>query len=243
MSKFPTVNYVTYETPDLPGLGKVKFRPFLVGEHKQLLQATELGDPAAVLDTLASIVNACCFEKVNVGAVEMHLLDMLWLQIYMKSRGSVHPVSYTCHHEHNGKECGTKIQLNVPLDKAYISQPEGYELTSVIKLGDDSGIKLRQPTLEDYKKIRSAGKFDITDEFIFSSVDCIFDGDRVTTPGQDFSMAELAEYLGTLPDSIMQQITEFFTNSPDLCIDLDIKCPVCKNTAKLNLKGLDDFFV
>ncbi|ASD50409.1 baseplate hub assembly chaperone [Acidovorax phage ACP17] len=251
---FPKVEYVTYESQALPSIGKVKFRPFIVGEHRRLLEAAQLGDAAAILETMVSIIDACCFQKVKVDTVEMYILDMLYLEIYMKSRGAVSPATYTCKHvveksndggEKFMAECGNQVKVNVPLDKAYLHIPEGYKESSVVFITPGvSGIKLRQPTMAEYKAIKANGGIvDVTDEFVYSSIDCIFDGDRVTKPNVDFTAEEFRAYMDTLPDEVMDQINRFFDDSPKLRLDLPIACPKCGHKETLHLEGLDDFFV
>lgn len=248
MSNFPKVEYVIHESRDLPKLGKVKFRPFLVGEHRRLLEAIELGTTDAVLNTMCAIVQACTFDVVKVDKVEMHIIDALYLDIYIKSRGSVNQAVYRCIHEVNGPDgapraCGTEVQVNMPLDRAWLDIPEGYKESEIVKISPTAGLKLRQATLEDYKKVKADGAYSITDEFLFSSIECIFDGERVLTPGIDYTIKELAQYIDELPDEIMLQVSRFFENSPKLRLQLDITCPSCGHTEKLKLEGLDSFFV
>lgn len=253
MSNFPKVEYVTYESRELPKLGKVKFRPFLVGEHRRLLEAAQLGDAAAVLETLVSIIQACCFDKIDASALEIYVLDALYLEIYIKSRGAVAPASYTCNHvvtktDENGKTsegpCGTTVQMNIPLDKAYVYVPEGYKESSVVFINEPtSGIKLRQPNMQHYKQIKLTGGLqDITDEFVFACIECMFDGDRVLTPHKDFTPEAFKEYLDTLPGEVMDKINAFFDDAPSLRLELPIQCPSCGHKETMKLEGLDDFF-
>lgn len=253
MANFPKVEYVTYESRDLPKVGKVKFRPFLVGEHRRLLEAAQLGDAAAVLETLVSIIQACCFDKIKASALEIYVLDALYLEIYIKSRGAIAPASYTCNHvvtktAENGTTtqgpCGTTVQMNIPLDKAYVHVPEGYKESSVVFINEPtSGIKLRQPNMEHYKKIKlSGGIQDITDEFVFACIECMFDGDRVLTPDKDFTPEAFKEYMDTLPGEVMDKINAFFDDAPSLRLELPIQCPSCGHKETMKLEGLDDFF-
>lgn len=243
MSNFPSVEYVTYDSKPLPKLGVVKFRPFIVGEHRRLLEAVELGSPESVLNTMSNIVKDCTFGKVDPEKTEMYLVDALYLEIYIRSRGSVNQAVYKCTNVVNDAPCGGEVLVNMPLDRAYLHIPEGYKESEIIRISPKAGFKLRQATLEDYKKIKSDGAYSLTDEFIFASIECIFDGDRVMTPGTDYDLKSLSEYLDTLPDTIMQDMTQFFENSPSLKLELDVTCPKCGNAQKLKLSGLDDFFV
>ena len=248
MNNFPKVEYVTYTTEEIPKLGKVKFRTFTVGEHKQFLEAVAMGQPESVLDTLCDIISKCTFGKVPVDKTEMYLLDRLYLDIYIKSKGGNTPVTYRCANTVTGEdgeahECGNKVNVSIPLTSAFLETPDGYQDTQIVRIGEGSGIKLRQPTLEDFKKIKDAGgEVEITEKFLFSSVECIFDGDRVMVPNQDFDLPGLMAYIESLPDDILPQIEKFFNDTPQLRIDLPITCPKCKHTEELVLRGLDDFF-
>lgn len=254
MNNFPTVEYVTHTTDKIEKLGTVKFRTFTFGEHRQFLEAQMLGDQTALFDTVLNILDACTFGKLPLRTTEMYLLDMLYLQIFIKSKGANVPAVYRCSNvvaakndagEPTGEmvECGTKVNVNVPLSNAYLHQPEGYEETSVVRIGENAGLKLRQPTPAEYEKVRdNGGKFDLTDQFLYASVECVFDGERVMYPGSDYDLDGLIKYLGTLPDYVVDQIRAFYDSAPTLRLDFEIKCPTCGHREKIELEGLDDFF-
>ena len=248
MNNFPKVEYVTYTTDDIPKLGKVKFRTFTVGEHKQFLEAVAMGQAEPVLDTLCDIIGKCTFGKINVSKTEMYLLDRLYLDIYIKSKGANSPVTYRCSNhvtgeDGNEKVCGNTMNVNIPLTSAYLDIPEDYAETAIVKISETAGIKLRQPCLEDFKRIKDAdGKVEITEKFLYSSIECIYDGDRLMYPGQDFDLPGLMAYIETLPDTVMPQIEAFFDSTPQLKIELPITCTKCGYKETIKLAGLDDFF-
>lgn len=241
-SKFPKVHYVIFED-EITSLGKVKFRAFTTGEHKKLLEAIGIQDNAAVINTLVAIIDAATFNELPIEKTPMYILDELYLKIYIKSMGEFTDVVFTCNGTNEeGEKCNESFTVKVPLDSAKMEIPENFVENKIVKISETGGIKLRQATAEQYKKLKSDSSYEITDEFIFASIECMFDGDNITVPGIDFTMDELADYLETLPDSVMSEITEFFDATPILTIDVNLKCPKCGNEHKFTLKGLDDFF-
>lgn len=248
MNKFPTVDYVIHTTDKIAKLGPVKFRTFTVGEHRQFLEAQQLGDANAIFDTLLAMLEACTFGKIPVRKTEMYILDALYLEIFIKSKGATVPATYRCTHlvpgENEMVECGTRVTVNIPLQNAALHFPEGYVESEVIKTGENAGIKLRQPVPDEYLKIRQTqSAVDITDQFLYSSIECVFDGDRVMYPGVDYDLPGLIAYVESLPDTVVSQIQKFYDQTPTLQLDLQIKCPKCGHEENIHLEGLDDFFV
>lgn len=245
MNQFPKVEYVTFETT-LPKYGKVKFRSFLVGEHKRLLESISLGDSNAVMNTLADVLRACTFNKIDIDNMEMYILDKLYLDIYVHSRGNINKTNYTCNASvlegEDVKKCNTSVVVDIPLDRAELIFPDGYTETGIVKISEEAGIKLKQPTIEQFKKLKSNGAYSLSDEFIFACVECIYDGDRIMSPGKDFTLDGLISYIQTFPDIIMEEVKQFFDSTPVLTMSIDIKCPKCGNNDKITLTGLDDFF-
>lgn len=254
MNQFPSVKYVTHTTKKIAKLGEVKFRTFTVGEHRQFLEAKALGDEGAIFDTLLDILESCTFGKVPVRKTEMYLLDMLYLEIFIKTKGAATPAVYRCSNvvpgvaDENGvvgdpHECGNRVNVNIPLSNAYMYYPEGFDERQTVSIGEDSGMKLRQPTADEFVESRAGGRDQaLEDQFIYSSVECIWDGDRVMYPGIDYDMPGLIEYIGTLPDFVMDRIQAFYEMTPSLRLDVKIKCPKCGHEDEIHLEGLDDFF-
>ena len=255
MNKFPVVKYVTHTSKPIGKLGSVKFRTFTVGEHRQFLEAKALGDESAIFDTLLNILEACTFGNIPVRKTEMYLLDMLYLEIYIKTKGAASPGVYRCTNmvtdpmtedgiageEH---ECGNRVTVNIPLMTECLQFPEGFDESQTVSIGENSGMKLRQPTAEEFQAAsKGVSGYDLTDQFVYSSVECMWDGDRLMHPGIDYDLPGLVEYIGTLPDYVMDHIQAFYELTPSIKLDMKIKCPKCGNEDEIHLDGLDDFFL
>jgi len=226
----------------------LKYRPFTVKEHKLLLQAIEMKDEASLVNVILDLVTACTFNKINLNEVPVHVVDFLYLLIHAKSTGAGQIANYTCNNpvlqeDNSVKTCGGSFKLKVDLEKAKIVYPKAYKEKQVVKINENVGIKLRVPNFEDFKKIKLDDAIvDITDHFIFSCIDSIYEGETVQVPGIDFTSSELIEWLNGLDGSVMEKISEFFKELPYLGLELPVTCPKCGKKEVVGLKGLEDFF-
>jgi len=140
-------------------------------------------------------------------------------------------------------KCNQTLNINIPLDRAKLKYPENYESRRVIMLDEETGIKLRVPAFGDYWKIdHEAGYEQITMDYLFQCVECIFTSDTMQIPGTDFNIEEFKTWFDTLPAITTEKIDQFFEEMPILALDLPIKCPKCGTDHTIKLRGLNDFF-
>lgn len=249
MSNLPKVETIKYDAKIDELNMTLKYRPFTVKEHKLLLQAIELKDEASLVNTIIDLVSACTFNKVDLNKVPVHIVDYLYLLIHSKSTGNTQMATYSCNNhvlQDDGetlKPCGGSFQLKVDMDRAKIVYPKDYKKKQIVMVDDKVGIKMRVPNFEEFKKIKLDDPvLDITDHFVFSCVESIFDDDKVQVPGVDFTAEDLIEWLNGLDGSVMESIGAFFHELPYLGMDLPVTCPKCGKKEVIELKGLEDFF-
>lgn len=248
----------------------IKYRAMTTGEQKLYIQAINLGDEKVLNDVNLNIVEACTFGEVDLKKIPTHVVDFIYLQIYMKSKGEVVPASYVCQadvkvkktqkvkvvDEETGEEreedqeievetkCGENMSIKIPLNKAILKYPEGYEAKRVIMVDETTGVKLRVPAFGDYWEIDQTQEITgLAEDYLYQCVDCIFDGENVQTPGTDFTITEFKEWYNTLPSSTSEKIDAFFEELPILALDLPLTCPKCGTKHEIKLRGLSDFFV
>ena len=82
----------------------------------------------------------------------------------------------------------------------------------------------------------------IKETYVFSSIDYITDNDNMLKPGVDFNEAEFAEWLNKCPSSVAGSIEEFYDVTPDVGMNLHIRCAKCGNKHDAVLSGIQDFF-
>ena len=77
----PKLETPTYEL-ELPSTGeKVKYRPFLVKEQKNLMLASESEDETQIQNALANLISECTFGKIDPYVVPMFDIEFLFLRI------------------------------------------------------------------------------------------------------------------------------------------------------------------
>ena len=140
--------------------------------------------------------------------------------------------------------CGTQFPVQINLMNTFVKFPPNYNQKCVIKIDENIGMRLKSPSFEKFKSVGIEGKgiFDITDEYIYSCIECVFDGDKILKPGVDFTFEELSEFIGDFPSEKINQITEFFKNQPHICLEMVLTCPTCNYTNKIELNSVKDFF-
>jgi hypothetical protein len=198
---------------------------------------------------------------VNVDDLPIYVIDYLFLKIQSKSVGEIIDANYKCNNLVNKPEkrdwegkviseakenvpCNTKFSVEIDLNDAYIKYPPNYNAKCIIKISDDIGMRLKSPNFSKFHSVNIAGKgnFDISDEYIFACVDCVFDGDKILIPGKDFTLEELGQFIEDFPSDTIKEISNFFRNQPVVSLKMEIMCPVCKNKSIVELNGLSDFF-
>lgn len=236
----PTVTHPTFDTVIPSTKETVKFRPFLVKEHKMLLKAVEFNNPTNLIETFKSLINTCTFGAIDVSKLAMFDIEYLFLKIKGASAGSVTPVKYTCGAVVDGEECGETININLNTDNAYVDIPEGVD--DIIKVSDGVGLKLKYPSFDDY--VRRGGDktaLEMSEEFVIDCVELVFDKESVYLPGKDFTRDEIREFIDNLTEDDALKITTFIESIPQVEMKVPIRCHKCGNTDELHLRGLDDF--
>lgn len=253
----PIAKYPMYDIEVPSTKQKIKFRPFLVKEHKIILQSIEFKDADNFINSILNIVDSCTFNKLNISELTVYDVDYIFLHLRAKSVGENVPVQYRCmanietfDEEENDliyNICDTKINVNLDLNQIKVSFPPEFEKNKIVMVDENIGMKLKVPNFEQFKKldkVDNVGKmFSVTERFIFDCVENIFDAGAVMLPGKDFDIKEFIEFLENLPFEAVQKINRFFESMPHISLAVAIRCPKCGSMDNIELKTLDDFFV
>lgn len=223
----------------------------MVKEYKALLQAQEFNDEVGFINTARSILTDCTFNAIDVDELPIYVIDYLFLMIRAKSVGEVIEAEYKCNWRVPTEEapttlepCGFTFKVSFSLLDCFVKYPADFNKKCIIQLSDSVGMRLKSPTFSKFRSVGLEGKdlFDITDEYVFACVDCIFDGDKVLYPITDFNLKDLQEFIEQFPANKIDQITQFFREQPSVCLTMNVTCPKCKNTSVVELNGVQDFF-
>ena len=95
------------ETPifelTLPSTNEIiKFRPFLVKEHKILLQQQNT-EADNIVKTIKELINVCTFKKLDLDKLPNFDMEYIFLMLRAKSIGELVDINVTC-------DCNKKIK-------------------------------------------------------------------------------------------------------------------------------------
>ena len=243
----PKMNHPTFETT-IPSTGaKVKFRPFVVREHKSLMKAVEFGDDVNLIETFKTMISECTFHSVDVNKLAMFDVDWLYLKIKAASTGSINPVRFRCGAKvteideagiSHDVECGQEVTVRLDTESAFVKVPD----SMIIYVTPEVAMTMRWPTFSDYsRKSAFTSVVDVTEDFVLDCIASINEPDKTHVVGTDFTRDELRAWIEDLTDDAVEKLKQFIRDIPEVEMNVSLKCHKCGQQANIHLKGLDDF--
>jgi hypothetical protein len=232
----PKLQSQVYEL-EQPSTGeKIKYRPFLVKEQKNLMMASESGDETQIRDSLAGIISSCTFEKVDPFNVPMFDVEFLFLRIRGKSVGEKIELNLLC--PDDGE---TRVKTTLNLEDVGVNQKLGH--TSEISITDKIKIIMRYPTLNDMVGM-SGEKEAGFDEVLSMMKRCIHEvHDEETVHSKvDMSESDLTEFIESLTTEQFQGLADFFDTMPKVAHSIDVTNPKTKKKGEVVIEGIQSFF-
>lgn len=235
----PTLEYPTYEVK-LTSRGKTKFRPFLVKEQKLLMMAVEGKDMENTIKTIKQIVSACVLDKIDVDALPMVDLELLFINLRARSMGEVMEVYYKCQNPVDDKPCGMIMEIPVNLLNIKVQEEKG--LTNKIALSDTIGVGMHYPSF-DLLDLLIHAKDNIDAEFVVVAgcIDYIYDKDNMHL-AKDANPEELQQFVMNLPTEKYELLKNFILKAPKVRETVKKQCSKCSYDHTFTLEGLNDFF-
>lgn len=235
----PQLNLIKYDMT-IPSTGQeIKYRPFVVREEKVLLTAIESDDAQQISNAMRDIVEVCTFKEVDVKALAMFDLELIFLKLRAASVGENAEIALTCSNE----EC--KHQNPVKINLAEVELKGDPQATAVVQITDTVGVSLHYPTVLKVEDTLKASKpeaaIDIAIAMIAASIESIHDADSVY-PASESTARELVDFIESLNKEQFTKVQEFFDNFPKLKEDVEFTCEKCKTVNNVTLEGLNDFF-
>lgn len=248
----------------LDGLEKpLTFSPFTIADQRNLRAALTFKDPKAFVATVVSVVERQTNLRAIHPAFQLHYIEAAFLKVYVKSVGGVLDASYRCdamvdpnppalqelaeRHDMEVEkvECGFTADIKIPIDDASIDfgQIEPGK-PFVARLSTGAFVTLEVPGWDVVKKFsgEDGRTVAITEDFVLACVTSVGDADAVYTRA-DFSDDELRDWLDALPGEDEKAFDPFFSSLPVITKTVEVVCPKCGSKKKIELRGLDDFFV
>lgn len=220
---------------------KIRFRPFLVKEQKNLLMAMESDDRESIEKNIKQILQNCTItKKVTIDTLPMLDIEYYFLQLRARSVGEIVENKYRCDNLVNGETCGNIMETSVNLLDIKV---EGLKNDNdVIQLTDTISVKMKYPEFSVIQKISNSNNLtDVAFTMIAESIDYIYDGEQFYY-AKETTTEELIDFLESLSQQQFAKIEEFFSNMPKLEKKIQMKCSKCGFEHNLDVEGLESFF-
>lgn len=228
----PKLETPTYELV-LPSTNKkIKYRPFLVKEHKILLTLTEAED-SEVSRILRDLIEVCTFNKLNAHQLPHFDVEYIFMMLRAKSVGEKVDVIVNC-------ECGNKIDTSFNIEDIKVEKPNNHQ--SKIMLTQDIGIEMKYPNIDDVISIYGNKKDLKILELVRNSIQGIFSKEEYWEADTQ-SKEDLEEFLNSLTKEQFEKIENFFTTSPKVIQTIEADCNQCGKHNIVKMEGLQNFFV
>ena len=229
----PTLKNPTFNI-ELPSINKrVKFRPYTVGEEKNILMALQSEDAQEIMNKTVEVCQVCVEDDVDIRDLAVFDLEKLMVAIRCKSVGEDVKTSILC------KKCNTSTEVSVNLEDIKRKNPEDPQYK--IMINDEYGLKLQFPSL----KTMGEGvkpENEIVD-VIKSSIESVFDSENVF-PFDDETDEEKDKFVESLGVDIVQKINkDFLDKIPRNYIDVNFTCPNCQEKVSMEVENVLDFFI
>jgi hypothetical protein len=237
----PKIDIPTYEI-ELPiSKKKIKFRPFLVKEQRNLLMALESNETSTVQQNIRDILTNCTLtENVDIDKLPIIDIEYYFVNLRSKSVGEVVEARYRCNNMVNDVECNNVMETKINLQDIKVTQEK--TISPEIQITPKLTVKLKYP---EFGMVKDSLQYDdintITFNMIASSIEYIYDGEQFYY-GHETSPQEMLEFVETLNAEQFKKIEEFFENLPKLKENVNITCSKCGYNHTIEVEGLENFF-
>jgi hypothetical protein len=228
----PKLNTPTYELI-LPSTGtKVKFRPFLVKEHKILLTMSE-ADNNEVARIIRELVDVCTFKNLKINDLPHFDIEYIFMHLRAKSISETVDVVVNC-------ECGEKIDASFNIDDLQVIKSDGH--SNKIMITEEIGIELNYPNIDDVVNVFATNDNQKVIDLILKSIKAIYNQEEYWAAA-DQTKEELEEFIYSLTKDQFDKLEQFFVTSPKVVQVIECDCPKCGKHNISKLEGLQNFFV
>jgi len=237
----PKIDAPVYEL-ELPlSKKKIRYRPFLVKEQRNLLMAMESKEYDTIEQNIKQVLHNCTLTE-NIDFDDLPVIDIeyYFLQLRARSVGEVAENKYVCNNVVDGIECASTMESSINLLDIKVDMSE--DSKDVIKLNDRFTIKMTYPK---FSIVNRAGSIDNVNDFAFQmiadSIEYIHDGDQFYY-AKEATREELMDFVEQLNQEQFTKLENFFTNLPKLRKEFDVTCKKCGYVHHIEVEGLESFF-
>lgn len=245
----PVIEHPVYEV-NLTSRGITKFRPFIVKEQKILMMAVEGKELASTVKAIKQIIASCVVDKIDVDALPMVDLELLFINLRARSMGEIMEVYYECQNmveseDDKGKKINKpcKMVVETGVNLLNIKAESDAHQSNKIALSADVGVQMHYPSF-DLLGLLAHAPNNMEAEFIVVAgcIDLIYDNDNVYK-ASDVKPEELQSFVMNLPTEKYELMKAFILKAPKVKEVVKQTCPKCQYEHTFTLEGLNDFFI
>ena len=235
----PKLDVPTYELVLPLSKKKIKFRPFLVKEQKNLLMAMEANDSETIHNAIRDVLNNCTMTPdFRIDETPIIDIEYYFLQLRAKSVGEFVELILKCDTCEDEK---ASVKYDIDLTKINVNIPKEHNKT--ISLFNDVGVIMKYPSLEMLKKLEGLTGSDAEAifEIIQSCIDSVYDSQQMYST-KDHKPEEIRQFIDNLTQEQFMKLQQFFETMPKLEEKVNYKCPMCGKDHEKFVRGLEAFF-
>jgi hypothetical protein len=220
---------------------KIRFRPFLVKEQRNLLMAMESDDKETIERNIRQVLHNCTLtEGLDIDRLPIIDVEFYFLNLRARSIGEIVQSKYRCENVVEEKTCGNLMTAELNILEIHPDMTN--VVNDIIQINNAISVKLKYP---EFSVLERANKFEsITDmafDMIAESVEYIFDGEQYYYAAES-EPDEIIEFIESLSQEQFSKIENFFNNLPKLNKKIEMDCKKCKFHHTIEVEGLDSFF-
>ena len=190
------------------------------------------GAPEQQISALNEVIHACTFGKVQAEKIPAFDAEYLFLNIRAHSVGENINIVLTC---------GCEAKQDAKIDVTTIKVDRKADHIKLIEVDDQISIEMRYPTLVELSTMQEEINIDSIINLIAGSIDSIWQGEEKFA-AQDYSAAELVEFVENLSPAVLEKLENFFATMPILRHTVAWDCKECGKHNDVTLEGMNSFF-
>ena len=228
----PKLETPTYELTLPSTEKKIKFRPFLVKEHKVLLTLSE-ADDAEVSRVVKDLIDVCTFKSLDIEELPYFDIEYIFLNLRAKSVGENVDVVVNC-------ECGNKINTFFSIEDLKVEKNENHK--TKIMVTSEYGIEMKYPKFQNILEVFASNNMESMINLIVDSVKGIYNSEEYWS-ASEYPQEQLKEFILSLTKDQFDLLEEFFLTSPKIVQEIKTECNQCGTHNISRLEGLTNFFI
>ncbi len=229
----PKLETPTYELI-LPSTNKkLKYRPFLVKEHKVLLTMSEASEDE-VARIVKELVDVCTFNQLKIEDVPHFDIEYIFMMLRAKSISEQVEVVITC------ANCGEKYDSSFNIEDIVVEKNE--KISDKVMITELIGVQLRYPNFTNVIKVFDSDDIKHIFDLIKSCIVGVFDSENFYDIKEQTDK-EINDFLESLTKEQFDKIEQFFVDSPKIVQKIESDCPHCQHHNFSRIQGLQNFFV